>query len=211
LVIEKLILCDIDFGLSTMVEFYMASIRFAAVKRTKVETISLQILRFFNFANGCANNATLATNLAAVPDDLSDAFITAHLQLQAQRDQTTQYVYNKDGRLRYVLDALKYVTENVYDAGGNVIRTIAYASPITLPGNLNVDSIANALVSQLQQTHVGDRITRMVYDAANLLAATSDALGFVTYNRYDVGGGLVERTQYLTRTFQARRFPVMLT
>ncbi|RZF29098.1 LysM peptidoglycan-binding domain-containing protein [Paraburkholderia sp. UYCP14C] len=144
------------------------------------------------------SRTAFAVALGDLPATLSDEYIAGRLLLQSQRDQTTQYVYDADGRVRFVIDAQNNVTENIYDAGGNVIRAIGYASPIALTGELNADTVARALASQPAQAHASDRTTRMVYDAANRLTASIDALGFVTCNRYDAGGNLVERTQYLT-------------
>ncbi|NVJ62547.1 MAG: RHS repeat protein, partial [Gammaproteobacteria bacterium] len=44
---------------------------------------------------------------------------------------TTRYVYNNMGQVRFTIDPLNYVSENVYDANGNVIETKRYQSPIS--------------------------------------------------------------------------------
>ncbi|CAD6548971.1 scabin-related ADP-ribosyltransferase [Paraburkholderia metrosideri] len=138
----------------------------------------------------------LALASGELPPIVSDAYIAERLMLQPSHDQTTQYVYDADGRIRYVVNALNYITENVYDANGNVIRTVAYASPVMLQGKIAIDAVTQALAGQATQSE--DRATRRVYDAANRLTATIDAIGYVTYNRFDAGGNLVERTQYQT-------------
>ena len=43
-------------------------------------------------------------------------------------DQVTRLVYDGDGRLRFSVDALDYVTERTLDGSGNVTRTIQYAA-----------------------------------------------------------------------------------
>ncbi|OLL30852.1 hypothetical protein BTH42_14850 [Burkholderia sp. SRS-W-2-2016] len=152
----------------------------------------------YDAAGRLVSRTAFASNLSEVPATLSDAYITDRLTLQPSRDQTTRYVYDADDRVRYVVNALNNVTENVYDANGNVIRTIAYATPVTISGPLTADAVGAALTAQSPQVHASDRVTRMIYDAANRLTATIDALGFVTYNLYDASGVLLERTQYQT-------------
>ncbi|MDR6411297.1 LysM peptidoglycan-binding domain-containing protein [Paraburkholderia terricola] len=137
-----------------------------------------------------------AAPLAATPGTLSEADIVSRLTPQPQRDQTTRYVSDADGRVRYVINALNLVTEQVYDANGNVIRTVAYASPVSVAGHLTPDSVAGALAAQGIQAHAGDRTTRMVYDEANRLRVTIDALGYVTWYAYDRNHNLVEQTHF---------------
>ncbi|MBB5407663.1 YD repeat-containing protein [Paraburkholderia sp. HC6.4b] len=152
----------------------------------------------YDAAGRVVARTAFAFPLDGSPDNLTDAYITGSQTVQPLLDQTTQYVYDADGRLRYVVNALNYVAENVYDANGNVISTITYASPVNIAGALTVDAVATALSAQSAQAHASDRTTRMVYDVANRVAASIDALGFVTSNRYDAGGNLLERTQYQT-------------
>ncbi|MGF6696601.1 YD repeat-containing protein [Paraburkholderia sp. MM5496-R1] len=152
----------------------------------------------YDAAGRVVARTAFAFPLDGSPDNLTDAYITGSQTVQPLLDQTTQYVYDADGRLRYVVNALNYVAENVYDANGNVISTITYASPVNIAGALTVEAVATALSAQSAQAHASDRTTRMVYDVANRVAASIDALGFVTSNRYDAGGNLLERTQYQT-------------
>ncbi|MBB5447926.1 MULTISPECIES: hypothetical protein, partial [unclassified Paraburkholderia] len=152
----------------------------------------------YDAAGRLVSRTAFANSLGDLPATVSEAYITGHLTLQPLCDQTTQYVYDADGRVRYVINALNYVAENIYDANGNVISTITYASPVNIAGALTADAVATALSAQSDQAHASDRTARMVYDVANRVTASIDALGFVTSNRYDAGGNLLERTQYQT-------------
>ncbi|MGF6647339.1 LysM peptidoglycan-binding domain-containing protein [Paraburkholderia sp. GAS82] len=125
----------------------------------------------------------------------SEAAIVSRLPVQPLRDQTTRYVYDADGRVRYVIDALNLVTEQTYDSNGNVVSATSYAAPINISSNPSVSMVATALVLL---PHTADRTTRIVYDAGNRLTASIDAAGFVTSNRYDAGGNLTSRTEYKT-------------
>src|SRR5581483_3788414 len=46
--------------------------------------------------------------------------------------ERTRYVYNADNQVRFIVDAMGGVTENVYDGGGNVIMNVRYATAPTL-------------------------------------------------------------------------------
>ena len=138
---------------------------------------------------GYANRLTLT----GAPTQLSATDVASRLALWPERDQITRYVYDADGRQRYEINALGYVTERTYDANGNVVRSTAYATAINVPGNPKTGDVAKAL-----QTNASDRTTRMVYDAANRPTTSIDALGFVTRNSYDANGNLTDRTQYTT-------------
>ncbi|MEZ0604618.1 hypothetical protein ACAX43_21030 [Paraburkholderia sp. IW21] len=132
-----------------------------------------------------------------IPDgDLSDDFLRRRVVASRLDDHATRYVHDRDGRVRYVVDAAYQVTEQIYDANGNVVRSIAYANWISWNGTSTVDAVQSALALQDASAHSADRTTQMVYDAANRLTAVIDALGFVTRNRYDASGNLLERTQY---------------
>ncbi|SAL10824.1 LysM peptidoglycan-binding domain-containing protein [Caballeronia telluris] len=126
----------------------------------------------------------------------SAAQIAARIAPSVQRDELTRYAYDADGRLRFSVDALGYVTEQVYDANGNVVSRIAYATPVSLSGLPDAAALANTLRAQTSAMHASDRITRTVYDAANRAAFSIDAQGYVTQNRFDAQGHLTGQTTY---------------
>ena len=105
-------------------------------------------------------------------------------------DQVTRYSYDKDGRLRFTVDALMHVVETVYDQNGNVIRTIAYDGTVAPANYLETTLIAavGALASA-----PGNRVTRAVYDSNDRAVYTIDALDQVTAIKYDRKGQVVRR------------------
>lgn len=121
---------------------------------------------------------------------LSEADVTARLVGSAS-DRVTRFAYDSDDRLVYTVDALGYVTEQVYDANGNVLSSTRYSKPINLAGTLASAQIANAI-----QRDAYDRQTRYAYDAADRLRFVIDPYGYVTENRYDAVGNLVLQSQY---------------
>ncbi|KAK47824.1 hypothetical protein BG58_41105 [Caballeronia jiangsuensis] len=129
----------------------------------------------------------------------SDVEIAASVSEWSQRDEVNRYAYDSDGRLRFTIDALGYVTEQICDANGSVISRTAYATAIALSSAPDVKAISNALQAQSGAMHAGDRTVRLVYDTANRLVFVIDASGFVTRNRYDEAGNRVEQTSFTTR------------
>ncbi|TKC89437.1 LysM peptidoglycan-binding domain-containing protein [Trinickia terrae] len=133
-----------------------------------------------------------------LPANFGESEIASLVKAWPERDRTTSYVYDGASRLRYEVNALNYVTERVYDAAGNVVSTIAYAGAISVTGEPSAASVAAALKAQDATTHASDRVTRNVFDAANRLLFSVNAMGYVTQNRYDANGNLLERVAYRT-------------
>ena len=102
------------------------------------------------------------------------------------------FVYDDLGRVRFTIDALGYVTENRYDALGQVVENIAYKTAIdltTLP--------ANPTTADINLT--GDSVSsKVVYDSLGRAVYSIDALGYVTENRYDGLGQVIETIAYKT-------------
>ena len=132
-------------------------------------------------------------DLAGLPDPAQAADLTARVTATSQ-DQTIRYAYDTDGRLRYVVDGIGNVTGFAYDANGNVTSTTHHARAIATGGVVSVGDVAAVLQASAQ-----DRVTRTVFDAANRPVFTIDPSGYVTANRYDANGNLVEQTQLSTR------------
>lgn len=128
--------------------------------------------------------------VTAIPSTtaLTVAGITAALQ-PGNNDQNARTVYDAANRAIYTIDAAGYVTQNHYDANGNVIRTVAYATAITVSGNPTAGEVA-ALVTANPTL---DRSLRTVYDRANRAVYTIDAAGYVKETQYD-DVGRVTRT-----------------
>lgn len=122
-----------------------------------------------------------------------EAAIANKLQA-ANEDRRTRYVYDTAGRLRYEINAQGGINERKYDANGNLVQQIGYAKPIDttlLQEPLTEQGIAGAL-----KTDVADRSTTTLYDAANRVQYSVDALGYVTGNSYDKAGNLIKMVRY---------------
>ncbi|KVT75692.1 hypothetical protein WT25_02040 [Burkholderia territorii] len=135
--------------------------------------------------------------LTGLPDQLTAEQLRG-LTSVSQQDETTRNVYDADGRLRFTVDAAGAVTELTYDASNNVIRKTAYAGFINPADGESQDGIRKALLRIDAQVRVGDRVTRMVYDAKHRLVATIDAAGYVARNTYNANDQLVDTKYYAT-------------
>ncbi|RQY32502.1 LysM peptidoglycan-binding domain-containing protein [Burkholderia stagnalis] len=137
-------------------------------------------------------------DVTALPEKLTQAQLSG-LITRSNRDEVEYSVYDRDGRMRYAINALGYVKEQVYDASGNVIRTIDYGGPINVSSRMTPQAVANELAKLDDAARAATRITRAIYDSANRLAATIDAAGSVTRIFDYQYGNRTERLQYVTR------------
>jgi YD repeat-containing protein len=108
-------------------------------------------------------------------------------------DRTTSFVYDAEGRVRFVVAPDNTLSETVYDTAGRVREqrhfdlTVSASTPLT----------EAALVGRRANRQVGDGVTRgqkFTYDAAGELLTTTDALGNVQTNTYDKLGNLASST-----------------
>ncbi|WP_431256754.1 hypothetical protein ACQ86G_18890 [Roseateles chitinivorans] len=126
------------------------------------------------FARVTANLATLRTKGAAwVEADVGLVSVPA-------QDRTTNYRYDKAGRLRFEYDAGGYVTETRY--AGLTTTSIRYAATTAV----DATPTANAAL---------DHASSVTLDAAGRVWKSVDAMTVETRNAYDKGGRLTAQTQ----------------
>ncbi len=141
----------------------------------------------------------IATWRYAVPPTLTD-YSEAAIEAAADRDHAdnriTRYAHDAAGRLRYTLDTLNSVTENRYDARGNLIGTVRWGMRPALAQHTESE-IAAALPGQPDSAR--DHVMRFVYDAGDRVRFTIDARGSVSENVYDAVGHVIESTGFARR------------
>ncbi|TXH72383.1 MAG: hypothetical protein E6Q88_06340 [Lysobacteraceae bacterium] len=114
-----------------------------------------------------------------------------------------RYAYDANNRLRFSVDALGGVNENVYDASGAVVAQLRYAT--SLQSGAYDESSIDAAVSR---NDARNQVVRNAYDAAGRLrfsvrVAASDAQGVATQHLlhrqdYDALGRVVQTIAYAT-------------
>jgi YD repeat-containing protein len=124
--------------------------------------------------------AIASATVAAFGDAVASVSVTA----STATDQTTSYIYDDMGRVRYSIDARGGVTETVYNTTGKVAQSIQYTQviPATMPRTL-VDTAA-ALVTAGAQA----RTTTYVYDDIGQLTSVTDAANKTESYTYDSVG-----------------------
>ncbi|WP_237745110.1 putative Ig domain-containing protein [Kribbella catacumbae] len=117
--------------------------------------------------------------------------------------QRTRFAYHANNRLRFTVDALGAVSENVYDPMGALVATVQFAAKPTL-----TTYTQNAISAAVDRLNPGNRVTRFAYDTQGRLrftlrVAASDGQGkatqhLVSEQAYDALGRPTQTTQYLT-------------
>lgn len=111
-------------------------------------------------------------------------YVTAVSPVASANDQTTTYVYDDTGHLRFTRDALNQVTERVYDRAGRVTDTRRYdkAIPAATAATVAATTAALAAVGANALT------THSVYDADGQLLSVTDPAGKTESYTYDAVG-----------------------
>ncbi|AMO95566.1 RHS Repeat family protein [Collimonas fungivorans] len=149
-----------------------------------------------------ANGKVLQTTKYATPisiSGLSTAPVPADIQPRLANnamDATELRRYDRDGRLTWIIDATGAVTQNSYDANGNVIKRLAYATRL---GASDLAALkANAATVPAPAIDAArDRVTQIAYDALGRAIYIVDANGAVVEQHYDGNGNSIERITYV--------------
>ncbi len=143
--------------------------------------------------------STLSTDsLTALGDAPTDGAIHALVSganlFNTATDHIQYHRYDKDGHLTGTAvgrgDGTANATSYGYDNNGNVIKTTAFANPLSL-ANLDIDTLALPVADPAR-----DKTVRTVYDAQNRAIYVADGTLAPTALRYDAVGNLTERIVY---------------
>ncbi|WP_157611019.1 putative Ig domain-containing protein [Arsukibacterium perlucidum] len=104
----------------------------------------------------------------------------------SDQDRRTEYMYNKAGQLRFVLDPEGYVTESRYNARGQLVATITYDDIVT-----DLTAFASADNSAIAQ-----RASLLQYNKNGQLEFETDAEGYLTQYYYDGAGNNIAIRHY---------------
>jgi YD repeat-containing protein len=122
-------------------------------------------------------------------------------QIEGQNGQSQFFVYNAAGRKIADLDSDGSLTEYLYNADDQIIKTIRYATLARI--SLLADAQGNPLEVEIGNlrpaANKADQVSFNFYDSANQLSDTVDASGAVTRYRYDGLGRIVTQTRFANR------------
>lgn len=166
-----------------------------AVGRLKytIDALGSVVQRLYDAEGRLTGSKSYTQRLAGSPPNLSttalsDAQIeTAVAGFSNAADQLTQWVYDRDGRQVYAIDAEGGVSQSRYDAAGRVIETIRYAT--RRPGVWAAGTTPTVDAAR-------DQSTLTVYDAIGRARYSVDALNFVTESTYDRVGRVIATKRY---------------
>ena len=127
---------------------------------------------------------------ASLPTDAGVDAIQALLTPDASADRTTLSAFDAAGNKVYSVDALGYVTQNVFDGVGQLVTTTLYAQQTT---GLTVGADANAIAAAVVANSSADETETFTYDAAGNLQSSSDANSDTEYYSYN---GLGEKSSF---------------
>ncbi|HEY5799783.1 MAG TPA: hypothetical protein VIT92_06165, partial [Burkholderiaceae bacterium] len=105
---------------------------------------------------------------------------------EALEDRITDSVRDKHGRVRFEVDANGYVKEHIYNAAGQVERTVEHSERVQRGAALWQESELAQLVAGTE----GDRVRVNTYDTAARLLTETDVYGNLTRYYYDGAGNV---------------------
>ncbi|MFC4314279.1 hypothetical protein ACFPN2_34765 [Steroidobacter flavus] len=143
------------------------------------------VIRYVYDENGNVTSKTEYARTTPTNGSMSNGDLAAWAELPVNRDdgrnRVTRYWYDATGRLRYTLDAERYLTELTYNDAGREDRRIVYANRATISAGATTQDIAARApgVSITTDSSV-DQTTTTKYDAAGRVYQIWDA-----YNNYE--------------------------
>ncbi|MFZ6876475.1 hypothetical protein ACO0LF_30855, partial [Undibacterium sp. Di27W] len=149
-------------------------------------------------ANGQLAQRVAYANAIAAPNastQLGSSEIASQLHIDKTQDRSTRYTHDRAGRLIFTVDSQGAVTENRYDANGNVTASVSYAHTIEASTMLPVVQ-SDMIRNQLQPDPLNDQVHQQVYDTNGRVLFSVDAMGYVKGYSYDALGRLGSVTDY---------------
>src|SRR5205085_11642972 len=98
-----------------------------------------------------------------IPTTVTATHVTTVFRSNAAADLVSYAVFDAADRQVYGFNALGEVTQNIYDASGNVIKSMHYANRITIPTTVTATNVNNAITANA----AADLVSYAVYDAAD--------------------------------------------
>jgi YD repeat-containing protein len=131
-------------------------------------------------------------SMAGLPASPAPADIQPRIISQAAQDVLEHRVYDKDGRTAATVDGTGAVTRYTYDANGNLVSRVGYATRINL-----ASWTAGTLPAPVADAARDSRLVT-VYNALNQAVYLMDGIGAVVAQIYDGNGNVLQRTAYAT-------------
>jgi len=149
------------------------------------------IVNAYDATGRLVSTSRLATQVDAAKR--TSATLQEMLPTASGQDIVERRLYDGKGQLTATVDGAGYLTVFEYNANGNLIKQIRYATALT-PITLATISSTTPIVSIRPATSAQDRISLSEYDALGRLTAQTDHQGSRTEHAYDTAGNLISST-----------------
>jgi YD repeat-containing protein len=149
--------------------------------------------RFYDGAGRLIQQVQFASAIAtdALGDTPAAGAITP---ASSSAERLTRAFHDAQGKVLAALDGAGYLVENKYDAAGQLVETVAYATAT------NPALRATGTLDQLRPAAaVGDARTYSLYNARGQRAGVVDAEGYLTETVYDAAGNTTQVIRYATK------------
>jgi YD repeat-containing protein len=148
---------------------------------------------FYDGASRLTDSVRFATAISTAA--LGDAPAPSAIAPSASAaDRLTRSFYDAEGRLLAVLDGEGYLVETKYDAAGERVETVGYASAT------NASLRTTGTLDQLRPAAAASDIrSYTLYNARGQVAGAVDAEGSLTETVYDAAGNKTQVVRYATR------------
>ena len=140
------------------------------------------------------------------PDTVaSSGAFDAAVSSSAALDRPTRYVYDMDGQLRFTINALGGVVENIYDAFGRVARVVAYDTALnytSIADTTSADAVramlpATVTANSRETVYTYNALGQLVHSAQSLaLDASGNKTFAVSENQFDAFGHVLATKRY---------------
>jgi YD repeat-containing protein len=136
--------------------------------------------------NGNVVSVVAHAQRVSAPTATDTIALANQVSASAALDHTVRSVYDAANREIYRIDSLGIVTEQQYDANGNVVARIDYAKPIATTTVATLAAVAAAVSAVADNAH--DVRTHNVYDADGLLIwSVQNGRDLTNYTYNDLG------------------------
>lgn len=151
--------------------------------------------RFYDGAGRLTDTIVYAVSVdvATLPANPVPADIEARITANAA-DRHSRNFYDADGKLRGTLDAEGYLSEYRYDAAGQLVETVNYATATTpaLRASGTLDDLRP--LADIRDAH-----GYVLYNSKGQVAGRIDAEGYLTEYQYDAAGNATQEIRYATQ------------
>ena len=147
----------------------------------------------YDAAGNLIEKAQYSNRISTTAAPIINGFAGVTIVPDAALDRRTRYAYDAANRQIFMINALGFVTENAYDANGNVTKVVGYRNAVNLAGNPSVTTIRTAITLDA----ANDRVVRTAYDRADRAVYRIDPLGYAKKAEFDALGRVTRSLHYV--------------